>query len=68
MRQLVLFSTIVVLVSICYCADEGDKKRLQIGIKKKVEDCTLKSKKGDYLSMYVTYFSYFNKHVLIFIF
>lgn len=53
MRQLVLFSMLVLLVSVSYGADDGDKKRLQIGIKKKVENCSMKSKKGDYLSMYV---------------
>ena len=33
---------------------EGDKKRLQIGIKKKVENCERTSNKGDHLTMHYT--------------
>jgi hypothetical protein len=30
---------------------EASKKQLQIGIKKKIENCSMKSRKGDSLSM-----------------
>jgi len=35
-------------------ADEKPKKKLQIGIKKRVENCSVKSKKGDMLKMHYT--------------
>jgi len=43
----------IFLISCCLAADD-DKKRLQIGIKKKVENCQRTSKKGDHLSMHYT--------------
>uniref|UniRef100_A0A1B6M2I8 peptidylprolyl isomerase n=1 Tax=Graphocephala atropunctata TaxID=36148 RepID=A0A1B6M2I8_9HEMI len=36
-----------------YCAEEKPaKKKLQIGIKKRVDNCQVKSKKGDFLHMH----------------
>lgn len=32
----------------------ADKKKLQIGIKKRVENCPIKSRKGDVLNMHYT--------------
>nr|AFI09273.1 transferrin [Osteoglossum bicirrhosum] len=32
----------------------GDKKKLQIGIKKRVDNCPIKSRKGDVLNMHYT--------------
>lgn len=48
-------SGLVVLIAISLCAGENasSKKKLQIGIKKRVDNCTLKSKKGD--TLYVNY-------------
>lgn len=52
------FSLLVVVFAVCVALSSADeeskkstKKQLQIGIKKKVENCQLKSKKGDSLSM-----------------
>lgn len=43
---------LAIFVSAC---DAGDsKKQLQIGIKKKVENCQMTAKKGDSLSMHYT--------------
>ena len=35
-------------------AQEGKSKKLQIGIKKRVENCSIKSKRGDLLHMHYT--------------
>jgi FK506-binding protein 2 len=47
---LTVFVLVIVVVT-AYTHDDTPKKKLQIGIKKKVENCVLKSKKGDSLSM-----------------
>lgn len=55
MRILLLVACVsIVLFSLADCAEENkksSKKQLQIGIKKKVENCSRTSKKGDQLSM-----------------
>ena len=57
------FFTVVVLVLISFTLadDEEPKKKekkpvtkLQIGVKKRVEDCKVRSKKGDSLQMHYT--------------
>ncbi|XP_077996555.1 peptidyl-prolyl cis-trans isomerase FKBP2-like [Glandiceps talaboti] len=48
-KVLVLFVVVFVLAT-CY----ADKKKLQIGVKKRVENCTTKSRKGDTLHMHYT--------------
>lgn len=53
MRILVLL--IVTVLSLCTVTVNGaDKKKLQIGIKKRVDNCTTKSRKGDVLNMHYT--------------
>lgn len=53
MRILVLL--IVTVLSVCTVTVNGaDKKKLQIGIKKRVDNCTTKSRKGDVLNMHYT--------------
>ena len=57
----VLAVSILVLVSVCLADEEAPKKKekkpvtkLQIGVKKRVEDCTVRTKKGDSLQMHYT--------------
>lgn len=53
MRVLVLL--IVAVLSLCAVSVKGaEKKKLQIGIKKRVDNCTTKSRKGDVLNMHYT--------------
>ena len=59
--SLILSIVILVLVSISFADDEEVKKKekkpvtkLQIGVKKRVEDCKVRSRKGDSLSMHYT--------------
>lgn len=53
MRILVLL--IVAVLSLCAVTVKGaEKKKLQIGIKKRVDNCTTKSRKGDVLNMHYT--------------
>ena len=40
------------------CEEKKSVKKLQIGIKKRVENCTIKSRKGDLLSMHYTVISF----------
>lgn len=47
---LLFFVCIVVVV----LAKESKSKKLQIGIKKRVDNCTVKSKRGDLLHMHYT--------------
>lgn len=42
------------LVSLAPAAVRGEKKKLQIGIKKRVDNCSMKSRKGDVLNMHYT--------------
>lgn len=45
----------VTLVSVLREAVHGaEKKKLQIGIKKRVDNCPIKSRKGDVLNMHYT--------------
>ncbi|RXM94492.1 Peptidyl-prolyl cis-trans isomerase FKBP2 [Acipenser ruthenus] len=46
----------VLLVALCssFCHGDEGKKKLQIGIKKRVDNCPLKSRKGDVLHMHYT--------------
>ncbi len=50
---LVLAAVLIICISSC-SASEKSKKQLQIGIKKKVENCQMTAKKGDSLSMHYT--------------
>lgn len=53
MRVVLLLA--VTVLSLCPAAESGaDKKKLQIGIKKRVDNCPVKSHKGDVLSMHYT--------------
>lgn len=52
MRLCLLF--VVTLVSLAPAVRGGDKKKLQIGIKKRVDNCPIKSRKGDVLNMHYT--------------
>lgn len=53
MRILILL--IVAVLSLCAVTVKGaEKKKLQIGIKKRVDNCTTKSRKGDVLNMHYT--------------
>jgi len=50
---------VVVILLLCACVldmfvDAGDVKKLQIGVKKKVKDCTRRTRKGDDLKMHYT--------------
>lgn len=49
-----LFVTVLYFSSflLCVYAEDEPKKQLQIGIKKRVADCKIKSKKGDLLHMH----------------
>lgn len=45
----------VTALSLCVVGVRGaDKKKLQIGIKKRVDNCPIKSRKGDVLNMHYT--------------
>ena len=48
------FIVTVVLAILCLEVALADKKKLQIGVKKKVENCERRSKKGDILKMHYT--------------
>uniref|UniRef100_A0A673ZG54 peptidylprolyl isomerase n=1 Tax=Salmo trutta TaxID=8032 RepID=A0A673ZG54_SALTR len=52
MRLCLLF--VVTLLSLTPAVRSGDKKKLQIGIKKRVDNCPIKSRKGDVLNMHYT--------------
>jgi len=57
MRQFLLLCFFVLFVQFYYLDAAEDVKKpakLQIGIKKRVEDCKVKSRKGDSLSMHYT--------------
>lgn len=42
------------VVSQCEAADKKSTNKLQIGVKKRVKDCKVRSKKGDSLHMHYT--------------
>jgi hypothetical protein len=50
---LLLLACVVVVV----LAKESKSKKLQIGIKKRVDNCTVKSKRGDLLHMHYTVYT-----------
>uniref|UniRef100_A0A3Q3QYW5 peptidylprolyl isomerase n=1 Tax=Monopterus albus TaxID=43700 RepID=A0A3Q3QYW5_MONAL len=53
MRVFLLFA--VTVLCLCPAAVSGaEKKKLQIGIKKRVDNCPIKSRKGDVLNMHYT--------------
>ena len=62
LRNCVVLSIVALaLVSLTFAEDEEPKKKekkpvtkLQIGVKKRVEDCKVRSKKGDSLQMHYT--------------
>ncbi|CAB1332936.1 unnamed protein product [Coregonus sp. 'balchen'] len=56
MRLCLLF--VVTLVSLAPAVRGSDKKKLQIGIKKRVDNCSIKSRKGDVLNMHYTPFTF----------
>lgn len=51
---LAIFCVFTVLVAHLCLGDGDTKAKLKIGVKKRVENCTLKSKKNDLLSMHYT--------------
>ncbi|XP_065343786.1 peptidyl-prolyl cis-trans isomerase FKBP2 [Cloeon dipterum] len=53
MRATVAFLVLLVGILACLAAAET-KRKLQIGVKKRVEGCTVKSRKGDFLHMHYT--------------
>lgn len=46
--------SLLLLVIVVVIAKEGKSNKLQIGIKKRVENCSVKSKRGDLLHMHYT--------------
>ena len=42
----------IVLVSLCPGESEGEARKLQIGVKKRPEECPIKSKPGDKVQMH----------------
>lgn len=45
---------LLVCIVVVVLAKENKSKKLQIGIKKRVDNCTVKSKRGDLLHMHYT--------------
>jgi len=59
------FAASVILTILCLEVTFADKKKLQIGVKKKVENCERRSKKGDVLKMhYTVLYSELKSHTL----
>ena len=56
---------VVLFVGVFMDQAEANKKKLQIGVKKKVENCDRRSKKGDTLHMHYTV-SVFNLRSIMF--
>lgn len=60
-----MFSKLLFCVIVCVIAlelvtsKEGKSNKLQIGIKKRVDNCAIKSKRGDLLHMHYTVCSLF---------
>ncbi|KAI9517602.1 FK506-binding protein 2A [Dissostichus eleginoides] len=52
--RLLLFFAVTMLSLIPAAMSGGEKKKLQIGIKKRVDNCPIKSRKGDVLNMHYT--------------
>lgn len=51
MKSCIALIAIVVIIALSESVAADEKKKLQIGIKKKVENCEMRSKKGDSLHM-----------------
>lgn len=62
-KQIAVSLLIIVLVVVIEVNSEKTKK-LQIGVKKKVENCARRSKNGDRLSMHYTVSTKYNNNVL----
>lgn len=45
---------VLLMVVQAWAGEEEKKKKLQIGVKKRVDNCTVKSRKGDTLHMHYT--------------
>jgi hypothetical protein len=62
---------ISLLVSLFVLADltsaDGKVTKLQIGVKKRVDNCSIKSKKGDVLHMHYTVYGYICRFYTYFI-
>ena len=55
MNFTILFGNFILLLTLLINVEsKGDVKKLQIGIKKRVENCKMKSRKGDLLHMHYT--------------
>jgi len=52
--RVLLFSCLLTALVLAAAAEEKKVTKLQIGVKKRVEDCTVRSKKGDSLHMHYT--------------
>jgi len=52
--RVLLFSCLLTALVWASAAEEKKVTKLQIGVKKRVEDCTVRSKKGDSLHMHYT--------------
>uniref|UniRef100_A0A8C4RJS8 peptidylprolyl isomerase n=2 Tax=Erpetoichthys calabaricus TaxID=27687 RepID=A0A8C4RJS8_ERPCA len=48
------FTAALLLLAISVCSCSEGKKKLQIGVKKRVDNCQIKSRKGDVLHMHYT--------------
>ncbi|XP_058495446.1 peptidyl-prolyl cis-trans isomerase FKBP2 [Solea solea] len=54
MRMFLLFAVTLLTLSPAAASGAEKKKKLQIGIKKRVDNCPIKSRKGDVLNMHYT--------------
>ena len=56
MNNTILYiALLAIIAAVCFDTVSADKKKkLQIGVKKKVENCERRSKKGDVLKMHYT--------------
>ena len=57
--------TLVTLASHVLAADKKNTKKLQIGVKKRVENCSKRSKSGDTLHMHYTVSGYIILHDML---
>ena len=53
-NQLILSLAIIVSITSCILAAEEGAKKLQIGVKKRPEECPIKTKPGDKVHMHYT--------------
>ncbi|KAJ8676050.1 hypothetical protein QAD02_011836 [Eretmocerus hayati] len=47
MKFPITYILLIIFIQSYFCENANSKKKLQIGIKKRVDNCTLKSKRGD---------------------